>query len=130
MPIDVSTTETVDVIDITDRVAGQIPADHTGTCTVFVPHTTAGITVNEHESGLLDDIEAALGRLVPEGETYEHNAIDDNATAHLRSMLLGSALTIPVTDGGLSLGTWQSILFVESDGPRTRQVTVTTTPAE
>lgn len=124
MAIDVSTKQSVEVIDITDRVAERLPTGHTGACTAFVPHTTAGITINEAESGLLADLEEALRRLVSEDEGYEHNAIDNNAAAHLRSVLLGAEVTIPVTDGRLDLGRWQSILFVESDGPRTRQVTV------
>ncbi len=128
MAIDVSTKQSVAVIDITDRVTDRLPADHSGACTVFVPHTTAGITINEAESGLLADLERALERLVPEGEGYEHNAIDNNATAHLRSMLLGAEVTVPVADGRPDLGRWQSILFVESDGPRTRQVSVRPIP--
>lgn len=126
MPIDVSTNRAVDIIDITAQIAEQVPAGHTGICTVFVPHTTAGIMVNEAESRLLSDIEAVLSQLIPSDGGYDHDAIDDNAAAHLRSMLLGSDLTLPVTNGELDLGTWQSILLVESDGPRTRTVTVRT----
>lgn len=128
MPIDVSTSGSVEIIDITRRIADQVPAQHTGTCTVFVPHTTAGVTINEAESRLLADIETILSKLVPAEDGYEHDAIDDNAAAHLRSILLGSDLSIPVTNGELALGTWQSILFVESDGPRPRTVTVQTSP--
>lgn len=126
MPIDISTNRTVDIIDITDRIADSVPPDFTGVCTAFVRHTTAGITVNEHEARLVKDIEGLLGELVPDGGGYEHDEIDDNAAAHLRSILLGADLTVPVTDGELALGTWQSILLVESDGPRTRTVEVRT----
>jgi secondary thiamine-phosphate synthase enzyme len=90
---------------------------------VFVEHTTAGLSVNEAEPRLLGDIERALTELVPESG-WDHDEIDDNADAHLRSMLLGRDVTIPVADGTLGLGTWQSILLVECDGPRTRTVTV------
>lgn len=126
MDVEVPTTERLDVVDVTGRVEDAVPDDVTdGVCTVFVPHTTAGIVVNEHERRLLDDLEAALERLVPRGDGYAHDAIDDNADAHLRAMLLGESANVPVQDGQLALGTWQSILLVEGDGPRTRRLTVT-----
>jgi secondary thiamine-phosphate synthase enzyme len=125
---EVSTSDRVDVVDVTDRVRGAVPADcEQGVCNVFVQHTTAGVVVNEHESRLLRDVEAALESLVPETQSYEHDTIDDNADAHLRAMLLGESVSVPVADGDLALGTWQSLLFVDCDGPRTRTVTVTTT---
>ncbi|WP_435101340.1 secondary thiamine-phosphate synthase enzyme YjbQ [Halarchaeum sp. P4] len=65
----------------------------------------------------------------PHDEQYAHDRIDDNADAHLRAMLLGESVSVPVSDGELDLGTWQSVLFVECDGPRTRSVTVTVAPA-
>jgi secondary thiamine-phosphate synthase enzyme len=120
---EVSTDARVTTADITDRVADTLPADADGTCTVFVRHTTAGLSVNEAESRLLGDIERALESLVPESG-WDHDRIDDNADAHLRSMLLGRDLTLPVVDGELDLGTWQSVLLVECDGPRTRSITV------
>ncbi len=121
---EVTTSERVTSVDVTDRVAGQLPADANGTCTVFVRHTTAGLSVNEAEPRLLEDIETALAALVPE-TGWEHDELDGNADAHLRSMLLGRDVTVPVADGRPDLGTWQSILLVECDGPRTRTVTVT-----
>ncbi len=123
MEFQVSTSERVDIVDITEEVNRRIFSD-ADTCTVFVPHTTAGVVINENESGLLADLESALSQLVPEGSHYQHDQIDDNADAHLRSMLLGSDVTIPVESGDLALGTWQSILFVDCDGPRTRTVRV------
>lgn len=122
--IQVSTDERVTTVDLTDRVGSALPASLTGTCTVFVQHTTAGISINEAESRLLGDIERALTEIVPESG-WDHDELDGNADAHLRSMLLGRDVTVPVTDGRLDLGTWQSILLVECDGPRTRTVTVT-----
>lgn len=124
MAFEVSTDAAVEVVDITDQVSAILPTEHTGTCTVFVPHTTAGVTINEPESGLLTDIERLLRSLVPDDDDYTHDRIDDNATAHLRSILLGSDVTVPVTDGRLDLGTWQSILLVEGAGPRQRRVRV------
>ena len=120
---DVSTSERLSVFDITDRVEEQIPTDATGTVTVFVQHTTAGITVNEAESRLLSDFESALDELVADSG-WQHDQIDDNADSHIRSLLVGPGTTIPVVDGELQLGTWQSILFVECDGPRSRTVQV------
>jgi len=120
---EVSTDERVTTADLTDRVAAAIPAGTTGTCTVYVEHTTAGVSINEAEGRLLGDIERVLTEIVPESG-WAHDEIDDNADAHLRSMLLGRDVTVPVTDGDLGLGTWQSILLVECDGPRRRTITV------
>lgn len=125
MQFEVSTTERVQARDVTQHVE-ELLSEETGTATVFVPHTTAGVTVNEAEAGLLGDIEAMLTRLVPEDDDYAHDRIDDNTDAHLRTMLLGSSVTVPVENGSLDMGTWQSILLVESDGPRTRRVRVVT----
>ena len=128
--VSVETTSRVSVDDVTAAVRERIPTDFdTGLCTVFVRHTTAGITVNEAEERLLDDLENALADLVPTDDGYRHDQIDDNADSHLRSMLLGSSVTIPVTDGRLDLGTWQSILLVEADGPRTRTLSVAFVPS-
>lgn len=120
---EVRTDGRLTTVDITEQVADALPADATGTCTVFVRHTTAGVSVNEAEPRLLGDIEQALEGLVPE-EGWDHDQLDGNADAHLRSMLLGRDVTIPVVDGDLDMGTWQSVLLVECDGPRTRTVTV------
>lgn len=121
---EVRTGSDVEAVDVTEQVADAVPEGVTGTCTVFVRHTTAGISVNEAEPRLLGDIQVALEQFVPESG-WDHDEIDDNADAHLRSMLLGRDVTVPVDDGELDLGTWQSVLLVECDGPRTRTVTVT-----
>ena len=119
----VSTDGRLSVVDITDRVAAAVPADAGGTVTVFVQHTTAGITINEAESRLLGDFEHALAEIVPD-DGWAHDEIDDNADSHIRAMLVGPGETVPVEDGSLALGTWQSVLLVECDGPRTRTVRV------
>lgn len=126
VPIQVSTNERVEVVEITDRVANQIPDDADGIATVFSEHTTAGVTVNEAEARLLGDVEDALEQLVSERDDWAHDVIDDNADAHLRAMLVGNGPAIPVADGQLQFGTWQSVLLVECDGPRVRTVRVTT----
>ena len=129
MALSVETGSRIDLHDITDRVSAAVPDDvEAGTCTVFVHHTTTGIAINEAESGLLDDLETVLADLVPTGARYAHDRIDDNADAHLRASLIGTHATVPVRGGSLDLGTWQSILLVELDGPRTRRVSVTVAP--
>ena len=123
MNVDVSTERRTQVIDITDRIEAELPADADGTATVFVRHTTAGVTVNEPESRLLEDFESFHGEVVAD-EGWKHDRIDDNADSHLRAALVGPSVTVPIEDGELDLGTWQAVLFVECDGPRTRTVTV------
>jgi secondary thiamine-phosphate synthase enzyme len=122
--LSIETEEMRTIVDVTDRIADAVPSGANGTCTVFVEHTTAAITINEAESRLLDDIEDVLADLVP-SEGWAHDKLDMNGDAHLRSMLLGPSVTVPVADGDLAIGSWQSLLLVESDGPRTRTVTVT-----
>jgi secondary thiamine-phosphate synthase enzyme len=123
---EVSTDDRLQVIDVTDRVREALSrgkAGTEGTVTVFARHTTCGVVVNEAEPRLLDDIESFLSALVPD-DGWGHDALDGNADAHLRALLLGPSVTVPVADGALDLGRWQSILLVECDGPRPRTVTV------
>ncbi|WP_135824443.1 secondary thiamine-phosphate synthase enzyme YjbQ [Halorussus ruber] len=124
----VETSDRTEVVDVTDRVADEIPDSvSSGVCTVFVRHTTAGVVVQEAESGLLEDIEEFAEDLAPSDGDYRHDRIDDNADAHLRATVLGESVSVPVEDGELATGTWQSILLVECDGPRTRKVDVVVT---
>ena len=117
----------LDVVDVTDQVAAAVPDVDAGVCTVFVEHTTAAVSINEAEPQLRDDIEQFIGTLsAPDG--WAHDALDGNADAHLRTSLLGRSVSVPVRDGDLTLGTWQSILVIECDGPRTRSLSVTTVP--
>ncbi|MFB6254416.1 MAG: secondary thiamine-phosphate synthase enzyme YjbQ [Halobacteriaceae archaeon] len=126
MDIEIETHDKVDVVDITTEIDAQIPDEiASGICHVFVRHTTAGVIVNENEQRLITDIVNVLQYLVSDDRQYKHNQIDNNATAHLRSLLLGESVTVPINEGTLDLGTWQSILFVEGDGPRSRQITIT-----
>jgi len=122
---DVDTDRRTQVVDVTDRVEDALPVDADGTATVFSRHTTAGVAVNEAEPRLMEDVESSLGALVAD-DGWAHDALDGNADAHLRAMLVGPAATVPVTDGALDVGTWQSVLFVECDGPRTRTLEVRT----
>ena len=122
----VSTRRRAEFVDITSEVkkivaqAGNVP----GLCHVFVPHTTAGVTVNENaDPSVVRDLLAGLARLVPEEGDYTHG--EGNSDAHLKASMLGSSVTVPVSEGGLCLGRWQGIYFCEFDGPRTREVWVT-----
>ena len=119
----VETERQTHAVDVTDRVEESVPANADGTATVFVQHTTAGVTVNEAESNLLGDVEAFLEDSVDD-HGWDHDRLDGNADSHLRALLVGPSVTIPVTDGNLDLGTWQSVLLVECDGPRSRTVSV------
>ena len=96
-----------------------------GLVNIYSKHSTSGIIINEDEPGLLKDFQNTLETLVPSNGNYKHDIIDNNADSHIRSFLIGNSETIPLYNGKLDLGTWQSIFFVELDGPRTRKVTVT-----
>ena len=93
---------------------------------VYVPHTTAGVTINEHADPLVArDFEMALERIVPEEWSWQHiEEGEENAPSHIRAALMGPQVVIPLRDGELALGTWQGIFFCELDGPRTRTVLV------
>lgn len=123
MEFTVDTGDRTQVLDITDRVREALPSGAEGTCTVVSRHTTAAVVVNEAERRLLDDIERFVDGLAPD-EGWAHDDIDDNADSHLRALLLGPSVTVPVADGDLDLGRWQSVLLVECDGPRRRTVRV------
>ncbi|HQE84352.1 MAG TPA: secondary thiamine-phosphate synthase enzyme YjbQ [Candidatus Hydrogenedentes bacterium] len=99
-----------------------------GICFVFVPHTTAGITINENaDPDVVADMIHALERAVPWNAGYAH--AEGNAAAHVKASMMGFSQTIPVRGGHLAFGTWQSLYFCEFDGPRTRKVLVQVIPA-
>ena len=125
--MDIQTTARTELIDITDRVRALVKESgiKDGICVISTRHTTSSIIVNENERGLRTDILDMLKEIVPENKSYAHNSIDNNADSHLRAALLGMSETIPIEDGHLVLGTWQSVFFVELDGPRHRSVNVT-----
>jgi secondary thiamine-phosphate synthase enzyme len=94
-----------------------------GVCTIFVPHTTAGITINEAaDPNVIRDIQMLLRKLVPERENYRH--AEGNSDAHVCASLIGSSVSIPISRSRLAFGTWQGIFFCEFDGPRNRSVHV------
>ncbi|ABK46133.1 protein of unknown function UPF0047 [Magnetococcus marinus MC-1] len=113
-------------IDITDGVNALISKAkmQQGLCHLFVPHTTAGITVNENcDPDVARDILATLDQLVPIHGNYRH--AEGNSHAHLKASLMGHALSVPIEGGKLLLGTWQGLYFTEFDGPRARKVILT-----
>lgn len=128
----IKTGKRIELIDITDRVKEQLHENgvQNGICVISTKHTTTSVIVNENESGLISDILELLKKLVPAHAGYAHDRIDNNADAHLKAVLLGSSETLPIIDGNLHLGTWQSIFLAELDGPRTREVTVTVISSE
>lgn len=122
--IEIVTRKSVDVIDITTLVQQQLKESghESGICLVYTVHTTTGLTVNEADSALIQDILGLLEKLAPAGAGYRHDQSDGNAHAHLRATLLGNSVVIPFENGKMLLGTWQRILFFELDGPRRRTV--------
>lgn len=122
----VRSKERIQVIDITGDVEAIVRRSgiSEGICLVHLPHATAALVANENERGLINDIIRKIREeLVREG--WEHDRIDDNAYAHLASSFIGPSRAFPVSSGRILRGTWQSILLIELDGPRERNVAVT-----
>lgn len=111
---------TRDIVAVLNEINKENKMDN-GIVNIFAKHSTSAIRVNENEKGLLLDFEKALKDIVKEKDNYKHDFIDNNAASHIRAFLLGSSETIPIVDGRLDLGTWQSIFFVELDGPRSNR---------
>lgn len=121
----VKTSSRVELIDITPLVEKVISEAKikSGLCTVYVPHTTAGVTINENaDPSVKSDIVAELNKVIPFDDNYSH--LEGNAAAHIKSSIIGSSETLLVDGESLVLGTWQGIYFCEFDGPRSRKVIV------
>jgi len=117
----IQTRERTEFVDITARVQAALVelGVKTGTVAVFVPHTTAGITINENaDPDVVTDIKAGLEKIIPWNSHYRHG--EGNSAAHIKSSLMGSSVRVLVENGRLQLGTWQAIYFCEFDGPRSR----------
>ncbi|HKW06167.1 MAG TPA: secondary thiamine-phosphate synthase enzyme YjbQ [Candidatus Dormibacteraeota bacterium] len=126
---DVRTQRRAHLVNITERVAEAVEKSGVadGVCHVFVPHTTAGVTINEGaDPDVAGDIESHLAELVPKEAAFEH--AEGNSDSHIKTVLVGPSCTAPVRQGKLALGTWQAIFLCEWDGPRTRKVEVGVTP--
>ena len=121
--LDVRTTSRVSFVDITREVAGLVRDAGDGAVLVYVPHTTAGVTINENaDPSVRADLAMALERIVPGDMPFTH--LEGNSDAHTKASLMGSSVLVPVLRGALQLGTWQGVYFAEFDGPRHRRVLV------
>ena len=116
----INTNKNFEIIDITSQINDLIDIDN-GIISIFSKHSTSAIVVNENEKGLLNDFEFMLDNLVSDKFSYQHDRIDDNAKSHLKSFLLSSSECLPVKNNKLDLGTWQSVFFIELDGPRQKR---------
>jgi len=127
--ISIRTGSRVDFQDITPKVQELVASSgiESGVCYVLVPHTTAGVTVNEHaDPSVVEDIAAQLEVMVPRHSNYRHR--EGNAPAHIKASLVGNSEVLLVESGKLVLGTWQGVFFCEFDGPRNRNVLVKILP--
>jgi secondary thiamine-phosphate synthase enzyme len=123
--INVKSKSRIEFIDITEMVQEVLKEAgvEKGICYLYVPHTTAGITINEGaDPSVQRDIQSTLGRLVPHEMNYFHR--EGNADAHIKSTIVGTSVNLIVDEGKLLLGTWQSIFFCEFDGPRHRRIAI------
>lgn len=126
--IGLNTERRTQLVEITREVeAALADAVDASAALVFVPHTTAGVTINEHaDPAVARDLETAMGRMVGDDWGWQHiEDGEENAPSHVRASLVGPQVVIPVEDGRLALGTWQGVFFCEFDGPRQRTVYVT-----
>jgi secondary thiamine-phosphate synthase enzyme len=125
--IRVRTERRTQLIDITEDVRAALDGADASAVLVFVPHTTAGVTINEHaDPAVARDFEAALERMVGDDWGWKHiEEGEENAPSHIRASLMSPQVLVPLRDGRLALGTWQGIFFCEFDGPRERTVLVT-----
>ena len=117
--ININTTKKYELINITNQIT-EIVKKHgikEGLVNISTKHTTSSILINEDEDGLKNDLVSIIEEIIPD-KMYNHDRIDNNARSHLMAMLTTPTQTLPVIDGRLSLGTWQSIFFLEIDGPR------------
>lgn len=120
--ITIKTNTRTQILDITaqvQKVVGESGITE-GLCCVFVPHTTAGVTINENaDPSVKQDIVMELDKVIPFNDNYSH--LEGNSAAHIKASIIGSSVNIPVKNNYLLLGTWQGICFCEFDGPRTRK---------
>lgn len=124
--IEVRTTSRVEMVDITHRVRAAVRDAKVGSglCAVYVPHTTAAVTINEHaDPDVARDVTRALSGMVPPSGDYAH--VEGNSDAHIKAALMGNSRVVPIDGGAPLLGTWEGVFLCEFDGPRTRQVCVT-----
>ena len=127
--VNIKTRSRVEFQEITQQVRDIVGASgvRSGVCYLFVPHTTAGVTVNEHaDPSVTEDIAAQLDVIAPQGSKYRH--LEGNAPAHIKASLIGSSEALLIEDGEIVLGTWQGIFFCEFDGSRSRHLLIKIMP--
>jgi len=123
---EIKTYERLEIRDISKEInciTGKSGVKN-GLVNIFSTHSTSGIVVNENEPGLLEDFKDLLQTVIPSENNYKHDRIDNNADSHLRALFIGNNVTVPLENGKIELGTWQSIFFVELDGPRIRNISI------
>ncbi len=125
--MELKTNNRVEIIDITRSVDAALAESRLrkGLVNIYSKHFTSAIFINENESGLLEDYLNLIDKLVPTDDNYRHDQIDNNADSHLRSFIIGNNETVPFENGSMDLGTWQSVFFLDMDGPRNRKITIT-----
>ena len=118
--ITVNSSSRIEMIDITSKIREKIQDVNNGSCVIFIPHTTAAITINENfDSNVVKDMISAFKKLIP-NENFLH--VEGNSQAHILSTLIGQSLSLIIKNGNLLLGQWQGVFFVELDGPRQRKI--------
>jgi secondary thiamine-phosphate synthase enzyme len=124
--IRVTTRKNRQILDVTPEIQRVVAESgiEDGLALVFTKHTTTGLFINEKEGGLIQDVESVLSKLVPADDGYLHDRVDDNAASHIQALMLSPSVVVPVEGGSLAVGTWQSVLLAERDGPRTRTVII------
>ncbi len=128
--ISVATRQRVEFVEVTPQIRQWLRGQDftSGVLSLFVPHTTAGITINEHaDPDVVADLTRELNKVIPFDDHYRHR--EGNSAAHIKSSLVGCSIQVLVEHGDLVLGTWQGIFFAEFDGPRQRKLHLQLTPA-
>ena len=129
MQIKIQTTKKQEMIDLTNKIEEILKRSKikNGLLNIYTPHSTAAIIINEnHDPNICKDILSSLNKLIPE-RVWLHDRIDNNAAAHIKASILGPSENIPMIEGELQLGTWQSPMLVELDGPKERTIIITVT---
>ena len=127
MEINIKTKKREEIVDITTQVkkiVNENANENSKACLIYVPHTTCSIIINEnYDKAVCRDILSFLKKQIPQG-IWEHNCIDNNADAHIKSSIIGPGQFIPIKDKQLKLGRWQGIALAEFDGPKTREIII------
>jgi len=129
--ITLHTTDRTDMVNITDKVrdAAQKSGFQNGICYIYIPHTTAAVTINESaDPDVVTDMLMEINKVIPFQDRYRH--MEGNSAAHIKTSIIGSSEMVIVENGSLMLGTWQGIFLCEFDGPRTRQIWIKTVETE